>query len=86
MMSVKDRIKVFYDKYKRWYPGTVEQIVQPGGGGAPRYGIQFDDGERTAHRMERCRPCLGMLPQVRRVHSLSSDVLGSLFRPEVFVV
>ena len=86
MMSVGDRIKVFYDKYKRWYPGTVEQIVQPGGGGAPRYGIQFDDGERTAHRMERCRPCLGMLPQVRRVHSLSSDVLGSLFRPEVFVV
>ena len=65
MMIVGDRIKVFYDKYKRWYPGTVEQIVQPGGEGAPQYGIQFDDGERTAHIMERCRPLLGLLPSAR---------------------
>ena len=65
MMNVGDRIKVFYDKYKRWYPGTVEQIVQPGGEGAPQYGIQFDDGERTAHIMERCRPLLGLLPSAR---------------------
>ena len=59
-MNTGDRCKVFYEKYERWFPGTIEEVIT----NKQQYGVQFDDGERTAHEWERCRPCIGMLPQV----------------------
>jgi flagellar motor protein MotB len=60
--SIGDRCKVFYTKYERWYPGTIDGVKVDD----EQYVVHFDDGEQTSHKYTRCRPCLGVLPQVRQ--------------------
>ena len=54
LLKVGDRCKVYFEKYSQWYSGTVEEVQI----NDKQYMVHFDDGERTAHKYDKCRPSL----------------------------
>ena len=62
-LSQGDRCKVYFKKYGRWYPGSVEEL-RYAKDGTGKYVVAFDDGDRGQYKMDlgQVKPLLSMLP------------------------
>ena len=62
-LSQGDRCKVYFIKYRRWYPGSVEEL-RYAKDGTGKYVVAFDDGDRGQYKMDlgQVKPLLTMLP------------------------
>ena len=62
-LSQGDRCKVYFIKYRRWYPGSVEEL-RYARDGTGKYVVAFDDGDRGQYKMDlgQVKPLLTMLP------------------------
>lgn len=87
-----DRCKVFWARgYKRWYPGTVESLLDDSPNGTPprgpQYIVAFDDGDRSRYSRAdgEVKPLKIMLPpdgaRYTEMQQLEVNIIGQGWTP-----